>query len=79
MIQSSLYAIIILLVNLHSEERTLAFKFMLTNSITHQEITQTAILQTTAEVCKAQALQQGSHFVHVRKERNHCFGCGYRI
>ncbi|XP_056092826.1 von Willebrand factor A domain-containing protein 7-like [Rhinichthys klamathensis goyatoka] len=63
MIQSSLYPIIILLVNLHSEERTLAFKTMLTNSITHQDITQTAILQTTAEVCKAQALQQGRNFV----------------
>ncbi|KAK7165961.1 hypothetical protein R3I93_005902 [Phoxinus phoxinus] len=36
---------------------------MLTYSITHQEITQTAILQTTAEVCKAQALQQGRNFV----------------
>ncbi|XP_059367578.1 uncharacterized protein LOC132106012 [Carassius carassius] len=36
---------------------------MLTRSITHQEITQKAILQTTAEVCKTQALQQGRDFV----------------
>ncbi|XP_067297251.1 von Willebrand factor A domain-containing protein 7-like [Pseudorasbora parva] len=63
MIQSRLYVIIILLVNLHSKERSLAFKIMFTSSITHQEITQIAILQTTAEVCRAQALQQGQLFV----------------
>ncbi|KAI2668273.1 von Willebrand factor A domain-containing protein 7 [Labeo rohita] len=45
------------------EEGSLAFKVLFTNSVTHQEITQKAILQTTAEVCKAQALQQGKDFV----------------
>uniref|UniRef100_A0A8C2HZ49 von Willebrand factor A domain-containing protein 7-like n=1 Tax=Cyprinus carpio TaxID=7962 RepID=A0A8C2HZ49_CYPCA len=63
MTQNSLHTFIILFVILQSEVGTLAFKFMLTRSITHQEITRKAILQTTAEVCKTQALQQGRDFV----------------
>lgn len=73
MTQSLLYKIIILFVILHNEERSLAFKVLLTSSITHQEITQKAILQTTAEVCKAQALQQGRDFVLVGEDRSHYF------
>lgn len=65
MTQNSLCTIIVLFVILHSEEGSLAFKVLFTNSVTHQEITQKAILQTTAEVCKAQALQQGKDFVQV--------------
>ncbi|XP_073698677.1 von Willebrand factor A domain-containing protein 7-like [Garra rufa] len=45
----------------------LAFNFIQkpfgTKSITHQDITETAIFQTTAEVCKAQALQDGRVFL----------------
>lgn len=65
MTQSSLYPIIILFVILQSEEGALAFRIFLTDSLTHREITQKAILQTTAEVCKAQALQEGRDFVQV--------------
>ncbi|XP_052410113.1 von Willebrand factor A domain-containing protein 7-like [Carassius gibelio] len=63
MTQISLHTVIILFFILQSKVGTLAFKFLLTRSITHQEITQKAILQTTAEVCKTQALQQGRDFV----------------
>ncbi len=73
MTQSFLYKIIILSVNLHNKERPLAFKVLLTSSITHQEIMQKAILQTTIEVCKAQALQQGRDFVLMGEDRGHYF------
>ncbi len=73
MTQSFLYKIIILFVILHNEERSLAFKVLLTSSITHQEIMQKAILQTTIEVCKAQALQQGRDFVLMGEDRGHYF------
>ncbi|XP_026093212.1 von Willebrand factor A domain-containing protein 7-like [Carassius auratus] len=63
MTQISLHTVIILFFILQSKVGTLSFKLMLTRSITHQEITQKAILQTTAEVCKTQALQQGRDFV----------------
>ncbi|KAM9476982.1 von Willebrand factor A domain-containing protein 7-like [Clarias gariepinus] len=42
--------------------QTLAFKTFWTESKKHQDITREAILQTTADVCKFQALQEGQNY-----------------
>ncbi|XP_046730725.1 von Willebrand factor A domain-containing protein 7-like [Silurus meridionalis] len=43
--------------------QTLAFMPALTKPMTHQDITRVAVLQTTADVCRSQALQKGWNFV----------------
>ncbi|XP_030643654.1 von Willebrand factor A domain-containing protein 7-like [Chanos chanos] len=55
--------VIITAVLLLVQPGALAFLILSRNSMTHQEITASAILQKTAEVCKARAEQQGQNFV----------------
>ncbi|KAI5107707.1 von Willebrand factor A domain-containing protein 7-like [Silurus meridionalis] len=43
--------------------QTLAFSIVFSKSKTHQSITQDAILQTTADICKSRALQEGRNFI----------------
>ncbi|KAK2852313.1 hypothetical protein Q7C36_007514 [Tachysurus vachellii] len=43
--------------------QTMAFMSLLSKSKKHQDITRDAILQTTADVCKQQALNKGQNFV----------------
>ncbi|XP_053478045.1 von Willebrand factor A domain-containing protein 7-like [Ictalurus furcatus] len=43
--------------------QTLAFKILWSNSKKHQDITRDAILQTTADICRLRALQEGQSFV----------------
>ncbi|XP_047667867.1 von Willebrand factor A domain-containing protein 7-like [Tachysurus fulvidraco] len=52
-----LYLIMILI------SQTMAFMPLFTRSIKHQDITHDAILQTTADACKQQALNKGRNFV----------------
>ncbi|XP_030643657.1 von Willebrand factor A domain-containing protein 7-like [Chanos chanos] len=54
-----IFAAVLLLV----QPGALAFQVISRTSLTHQQITKSAILQTTAEVCKARAEQQGQNFV----------------
>ncbi|XP_026795878.3 von Willebrand factor A domain-containing protein 7-like [Pangasianodon hypophthalmus] len=57
-ILSHLYLIMILMAS-----QTLAFMPLLSKSRTHKDITRDAILQTTADICKSRALQEGRNFV----------------
>ncbi|KAL6487768.1 hypothetical protein MHYP_G00043940 [Metynnis hypsauchen] len=41
---------------------TLAFKFFTFRSVTHEAITRVAILETTFDLCKSQALREGRNF-----------------
>ncbi|XP_026795889.3 von Willebrand factor A domain-containing protein 7-like [Pangasianodon hypophthalmus] len=43
--------------------QSLAFEILSTKSKKHQDITRDAILQTTADICRSQALQEGRNFV----------------
>lgn len=45
----------------------LAFKLWKSGSKTHHDITQDAILQTAADVCRLKAQQEGKDFVMVNK------------
>ncbi|XP_030643655.1 von Willebrand factor A domain-containing protein 7-like [Chanos chanos] len=56
-------SVIVAAVLLLVQPGALAFQVISRTSLTHQEITMSAILQTTAEVCKARAEQQGQNFV----------------
>lgn len=47
--------------------QSLAFKLLKKDSKTHHDITRDAILQTTADVCKFKAHQEGNDFVMVNK------------
>lgn len=47
--------------------QTLAFLSLSPKSKTHQDITRNAILQTTVDVCRSRALQDGKHLVLVSK------------
>ncbi|XP_060729093.1 von Willebrand factor A domain-containing protein 7-like [Tachysurus vachellii] len=42
--------------------QTLTFKILITSSKKHQDITRDAILQTTANICRSQAIQEGRNF-----------------
>ncbi|XP_030643651.1 von Willebrand factor A domain-containing protein 7-like [Chanos chanos] len=55
--------VIIAAVLLLVQPGAVAFKIVSRSSISHIEITSSAILQTTAKVCKARAEQQGQNFV----------------
>ncbi|XP_066535413.1 von Willebrand factor A domain-containing protein 7-like [Hoplias malabaricus] len=45
------------------QRQTVAFKIVSSSSVTHGEITRSAILNATLQACKEQALQQGKDFV----------------
>lgn len=47
--------------------QTLAFMPLLSKSKTHQDITNDAILQTTADICRSRALEEGRDFVLVNQ------------
>lgn len=65
MSHSSFCTFILFFAMLQNEKGNLAFKTLWTSSMKHQQITQEAILQTTSEVCRTQALRQGKDFVLV--------------